>query len=141
LFPPRRDGCHQVILSRLPGSGRFVESAVAMVLRAEAGLSKFIPYIGPFVAVVPAALLALPPPHGFGTVLWVVGVYLGIEMIDDHVILPLLNWRTIWLPPALAIFAQVVLATLSVSWYCGNTPVLPGNFMKYQALLPFATKP
>ncbi len=85
---------------------------LALTLGFVAGLSKFIPYIGPFVAVVPAALLALLPPHGFGTVLWVIGIYLVIEMIDDHIILPLLNWRTIWLPPALAIFSQVVLAAL-----------------------------
>jgi predicted PurR-regulated permease PerM len=44
--------------------------------------------------------------------LWVVGIYIAIETIDDHVILPLLNWRAIWFPPALGIFSQVLLGAL-----------------------------
>ena len=52
------------------------------------------------------------PPHGFATVLWVVGVYILIEIINDHVILPLLNWHAIWFPPALGIFSQVLLGAL-----------------------------
>ncbi len=85
---------------------------LALTLGLFAGLVKFVPYIGPIIAVIPAALLALMPPGGLMMVLFVLALYLGINMIDDHVVLPLLQWHTMWLPPALAIAGQILLGGL-----------------------------
>lgn len=83
---------------------------LALTLGLIAGLFKFVPYIGPWIAAVPALLLAFV--RGPSSVVYVGILYFAIEMIDDQIILPLLQWRNMWLPPALAIFAQVLMGAL-----------------------------
>lgn len=74
-----------------------------------AGLLTFVPYLGPILALVPAALVALSE----GTLLaaYVVGLYIGVQVVEG-LLEPIVQQRAVYLPPVLLIFAQVVLGIL-----------------------------
>lgn len=83
---------------------------MAVTLALIAALLTFIPNIGPILAVVPAALLALlqSPMQ----VVYVCLLYFGIQTFESYLLTPLVQRRTVSLPPALTIFAQVLAAVL-----------------------------
>jgi predicted PurR-regulated permease PerM len=70
----------------------------------------FIPNIGPVVSAVPAVLLALT--QGPAQALYVALLYLGVQSFDGYVVTPLVQQRTVSLPPALLLLAQVLLGVL-----------------------------
>jgi predicted PurR-regulated permease PerM len=70
----------------------------------------FVPNIGPVLSVVPPALLALT--DGPWTAAYVVALYLAIQTIESYAITPIIQRRTVSLPPALTITAQVALGLL-----------------------------
>lgn len=79
---------------------------LALVLGLIAGLFEFVPIVGPVLAFVPAILLALTQDGQ--TVLWVALLYLIIQQLEGNVIVPLVQRRTVSLPPALTIGAVFV---------------------------------
>lgn len=81
----------------------------ALALGLLAGLLTFVPYLGPILALVPAALVALSE----GTLLaaYVVALYIGVQIVEG-LLEPLVQQRAVYLPPALLIFAQIVLGIL-----------------------------
>lgn len=83
---------------------------LALTLGLLAGLLNFVPNLGPILAMVPAVLLALlqSPTQA----VYVVLLYLAIQGIEGYVITPLIQQRTVSLPPALTITAQVALGVL-----------------------------
>ncbi len=83
---------------------------LALTLGLLAALLTFIPNIGPILAVVPAALLALieSPTKAF----YVLALYFVIQTIESYLITPLVQRRTISMPPALTITAQMVMGVL-----------------------------
>lgn len=83
---------------------------LAFVLALLAALLSFIPNLGPILAVVPAALLALV--RGVEPALWVIGLYAGVQVVESYVLDPIIDRRTVYLPPAVTIVAQLVLALL-----------------------------
>lgn len=83
---------------------------LALTLGLLAALLNFVPNIGPLVAMVPAVLLALL--QGPTTALYVVLLYLAIQTLEGYLITPLIQQRTVSLPPALTITAQVALGVL-----------------------------
>ncbi len=70
----------------------------------------FVPNIGPVLSVVPPALLALTDEPR--TAAYVVALYLAIQTIESYAITPIIQRRTVSLPPALTITAQVALGLL-----------------------------
>ena len=72
-----------------------------------AALLTFVPNIGPILSAVPAVLLALV--HGPRLALWVVLLYLGVQVVESYLITPYLERRTVSLPPALTLTVQVLL--------------------------------
>lgn len=70
----------------------------------------FIPNIGPWLAGVPAVLVALTV--GPDMALLVILVYGGIQMVESYVITPIIFQKTVDLPPALLLFFQVLLGIL-----------------------------
>lgn len=75
-----------------------------------AGLLSFIPYVGPVLAYVPIVLVSLlvgPKMALYASIL-----YIGIQLVESYLAEPLIEARTVSLPPALIILAQVV----SVIW-------------------------
>lgn len=79
---------------------------LALTLGIIAGLMAFIPMIGPIIALIPAVLVALlQSPQ---TALWVLLLYLGIQSIDNYIFTPIVVKRTMRMPPALVIVAQLL---------------------------------
>jgi predicted PurR-regulated permease PerM len=80
------------------------------VLGLQAGLSNFIPYLGPIVAGVPIALVAMP--LGVSPLLSTVAVYTIIQSIEGYMIGPLIQRRAVEIPPAWTLVAIVLLGAL-----------------------------
>lgn len=83
---------------------------LALVLGVIAGVLDFIPYIGPIMAAVPAILLALSESPTLA--LYVVLLFIGLQVLEGYILLPLIERRTVSLPPALTIAMQVLLGSL-----------------------------
>lgn len=83
---------------------------LALVLGLIAGLLDFIPYIGPLMAGVPAVLIAFShsPELGLYTVL----LFLGIQLAEGYLLSPLIEARSVSLPPALTIAMQMLFGAL-----------------------------
>lgn len=83
---------------------------LALMLGLLAGVLNFVPYIGPLLSFVPAALLALmqAPP----LVVWVLALYVAIQALESYLVTPLVAQRSVSLPPALTITAQVLLGVV-----------------------------
>jgi predicted PurR-regulated permease PerM len=69
-----------------------------------------VPNFGPILSVVPPALLPLAEEPRLAW--YVVGLYLAIQTVESYAITPLIHRRTVSLPPALTITAQVALGVL-----------------------------
>lgn len=85
-----------------------VPSALALGLIA--GLANFVPLLGPVLGAIPAVLLALTVD--LPTALWTFGAVLVVQQLEGHVITPLVQQRTVALPPAVAIFALAVFGVM-----------------------------
>jgi len=80
------------------------------VLGLQAGLSNFIPYLGPIVAAIPIALVAMP--LGASLLIWAVVIYTIIQSIEGYVIGPLIQRQAVEIPPAWTLVAIVLLGAL-----------------------------
>lgn len=78
---------------------------LAAVLGLIAGLTNFIPQVGPYIAAVPAVLIAftIDPMTAVYTAL----LFLVIHQVEGNVILPLIQKRATDLPPVLTVVAVV----------------------------------
>ncbi|NMG36817.1 AI-2E family transporter [Azoarcus sp. TTM-91] len=83
---------------------------LALALGLIAFVLDFVPYIGPALAAFPALLvaLAMSPTDA----LYVGLLYLGVQAAENYIVSPLVDLRSVDLPPALAIAAQVLLGAL-----------------------------
>jgi len=70
-----------------------------------AGALDFIPFLGPILGALPAALIAFTVSTE--DVLWTMLAMFIIQQIEGNVIFPLVEKRMIAIPPALALFAIV----------------------------------
>jgi predicted PurR-regulated permease PerM len=75
-----------------------------------AGLMEFVPYIGPFLAAVPAILVGFA--EGPQLALYIGLLFLGIQLLESYVLAPLVQHRAVHLPPAAILFAQVVMGAI-----------------------------
>lgn len=73
-------------------------------------LFEFIPTVGPWLAGIPAVLVALT--QGPSTALWVILLYVGIELAEGNLLYPVIQKHAAHLPPALTIFAIFVMGAL-----------------------------
>jgi predicted PurR-regulated permease PerM len=80
------------------------------LLGFQAGLSNFIPYLGPIVAAIPIALVAMP--FGGSTLVWAVVIYTIIQSLEGYVIGPLIQRQAVDTPPAWTLVAIVLLGAL-----------------------------
>ena len=81
---------------------------LAFVLGLLAALLSFIPNLGPILSALPAVLLALV--QGPRQALWVVLLYVGVQVVESYVLDPVIDRKTVYLPPAVTIVAQLTLA-------------------------------
>jgi predicted PurR-regulated permease PerM len=82
----------------------------SLALGVIAGLLEFIPTLGPFISVIPAGLVALTVSPE--TLLSVVALYLVLHLLEGYVIMPLIEQRTVSLPPAFTLTAMVLMGLL-----------------------------
>lgn len=75
-----------------------------------AGLTEFVPYLGPILSAVPAILVA--STLGTSSALQVIGLYLSIHALEAYLIVPLIQRRAVALPPALGLTAVLVFGIL-----------------------------
>ena len=85
-----------------------VKMAAALALMA--ALLDFIPNIGPLLAFVPAALFALL--QGPTQVFYVALLYGAVQAVEGYLLTPLIERRTVELPPALTLTALLIGALL-----------------------------
>lgn len=83
---------------------------LALILGLIAGLLDFIPYLGPLLAGVPAVLIAFSSDPT--QALYVVLLFAGIQLVEGYLLSPLIEKRTVSLPPALTIVMQLLFGAL-----------------------------
>ncbi len=83
---------------------------LALSLGLIAGLLSFIPNFGPILSAIPALLLAfIESPM---TALYVLLLYIGVQLIESNIVTPIIERNTIELPPAVTIVFQLALAVM-----------------------------
>ena len=83
---------------------------LALTLSLIAGLLTFVPYFGALVSAAPAVLIAFAQSPI--DALYVTLVYLGAHAIEGYILAPLVQQRTVSLPPALMLGSQAFMGTL-----------------------------
>lgn len=81
----------------LPHGGRY-----ALLFGAWAGATELIPYVGPWLGALPPVLYALVT-HPIAA-LWVALLYLAIQQLEGHLVVPNVMGRSLRLHPLLVIF-------------------------------------
>lgn len=79
----------------------------AFLLALVAALLDFIPNIGPLMAAIPAIMVGMT--QGGNTALYIVILYIVIQVIEGYLVSPLIEARVVSLPPALQLTAQLML--------------------------------
>jgi predicted PurR-regulated permease PerM len=72
-----------------------------------AGIAEFVPYLGPFIAAIPALLVATT--QGTQALLWTAFAYLLIHQAEGNLIAPLIQRRMVFIPPAVMLFGVVTI--------------------------------
>jgi predicted PurR-regulated permease PerM len=80
------------------------------ILGLQAGMSNFVPYLGPILAAIPIALVAMQ--LGGSPLIWAVVVYTVIQSIEGYVIGPLIQRQAVEIPPAWTLVAIVLLGAM-----------------------------
>jgi predicted PurR-regulated permease PerM len=88
----------------------WLDVPLALTFGLLAAALTFIPNFGPVLSVVPPALLALADEPTRAA--YVVALYLAIQTVESYAVTPLIQRRTVSMPPALTIMAQIVLGVL-----------------------------
>lgn len=81
-----------------------------LALGAIAGIAEFVPYLGPIIASIPAILVAMT--LGFHPVLWTIVAYIIIHQIEGNVIVPMIQRRLIFIPPAVLLLSIVAISEI-----------------------------
>ena len=128
---------------------------LAMVLR-------FIPYIGPLIAMVFPMTLALAVDPGWSMLLWTIGLFVVVELISNNIVEPWLYgsstgisavaiivaaifWTTLWGPAGLLLSTPLTVCLVVLGRYVpqlrfldvllGRTPALSESERFYQRML------
>ncbi len=95
-----------------------VTTIVLLILRVKAafalgllsGLFEFIPTVGPIISALPAIAMGfLDSPE---KALWVALAFVGVQFMENHLLIPLLMKGGVNVPPAMTILAQALMAML-----------------------------
>ena len=82
----------------------------AFALGVIAGLLEFVPTVGPILSAIPAIAMAFVDSPD--KALYVTIAYIGIQFLENHVLIPLLMKGGMDLPPAMTILAQALMTLL-----------------------------
>jgi putative permease len=89
-----------------------IQFPYAVLLGVIAGLTNFIPYLGPIMGAVPAFLIALVNAHSGLDVLLVAMVYVIAQLIDAGFLIPLMVAKIVDLHPVTVIIVIIAGAQL-----------------------------
>lgn len=82
----------------------------ALALGLIAGLLEFIPMVGPLLSAVPAVAMGfLDSPQ---KALFVIFLYIGIQLLENHILIPIVMKEGVDLPPVLTIIGLSVMAVV-----------------------------
>ncbi|MGR8009379.1 AI-2E family transporter [Streptomyces hypolithicus] len=102
-----------LLILRVPG---------AVGLGALVFVGAYIPYLGAFISGAVAVLVALAD-RGFVIGLWALGVVLAVQVLEGHVLQPVIQSRTVQMHPAVVILA--ITAGASVAGILGMLLAVP----------------
>ncbi|MEU5793259.1 AI-2E family transporter [Streptomyces sp. NPDC047813] len=102
-----------LLVLRVPG---------ALGLGALVFVGAFIPYLGAFISGAVAVLVALAD-RGFVIALWTLGVVLAVQVLEGHVLQPVIQSRTVQMHPAVVMVA--ITAGASVAGILGMLLAVP----------------
>src|SRR5690606_7611027 len=75
-----------------------------------AGLTEFVPIIGPFAGAIPALLVAIGIDGP--TFVWTAILYIIVQQVEANLITPLLQRRIVSIPPVVLLFSFVALGVV-----------------------------
>ena len=81
---------------------------LAFVLGLLAALLSFIPNLGPLLSAIPAVLLGLAESPQ--KALFVALLYMGVQAVESWVVNPIVDRKTVYLPPGIVLLAQLTFA-------------------------------
>ncbi|MFG3011927.1 AI-2E family transporter [Streptomyces cinerochromogenes] len=102
-----------LLVLRVPG---------AVGLGALVFVGAYIPYLGAFISGAVAVLVALAD-RGFVIALWALGVVLAVQVLEGHVLQPVIQSRTVQMHPAVVMLA--ITAGASVAGILGMLLAVP----------------
>ncbi|MFJ9815847.1 AI-2E family transporter [Streptomyces sp. NPDC101151] len=114
-----------LLILRVPG---------AVGLAALVFITAYIPYLGAFLSGSVAVLVALAD-RGFVIALWALGVVIGVQVLEGHVLQPVIQSRTVQMHPAAVMLA--ITAGASVAGILGmllSVPLIAAAFGVVQEL-------
>jgi predicted PurR-regulated permease PerM len=95
-----------VMVAVLTGAGLWLVGVpLAIPLGILSGLLDFVPVVGPFIGAAPGLLIAFA--QGPQVALYAAGVYVTVQFLEGHFVLPLAQKWAVSLPPALALLSIV----------------------------------
>lgn len=94
----------------------------AIGLGALVFVGAYIPYLGAFISGAVAVLVALAD-RGFVIALWALGVVLAVQVLEGHVLQPVIQSRTVQMHPAVVMLA--ITAGASVAGILGMLLAVP----------------
>lgn len=94
----------------------------AVGLGALVFVGAYIPYLGAFISGAVSVLVALAD-RGFAVALWALGVVLAVQVLEGHVLQPVIQSRTVQLHPAAVLLA--ITAGASVAGIVGMLLAVP----------------
>ena len=84
-----------------------------------AGITNFIPFIGPILGSAPALIFA--SSISGEAVLWTAAAVLAIQQLEGNIILPVVQRHAVSMPPALALLAILAFGlAVRVAWDCSG---------------------
>jgi putative heme transporter len=94
----------------------------AVGLGALVFVGAYVPYLGAFISGAVAVLVALAD-RGFVIALWVLGVVIAVQVLEGHVLQPMIQSRTVQMHPAVVMVA--ITAGASVAGILGMLLAVP----------------
>jgi predicted PurR-regulated permease PerM len=101
----------QLILSVIIGGAVYITLKIlgvkyALVLALAAGVAEAIPYVGPVFSAIPAILIALTQSPIKGMLVAI--MYIVIQQVENHVLVPKIMQKVTGLHPIVSIFAMLI---------------------------------
>jgi len=82
-----------------------------LALGVIATLTEFVPYLGPILAAIPAILVAVT--GGLDQVVWTLMAYILIHQVEGNLIMPQIQKRMVYIPPALMLLGIAGMGVLA----------------------------